>query len=316
MAARGCEFLPVPASKRARFEALLGTGVCASVTFTLVAPDGTSATSALGAAHHVGLVAALWTGAHAAHGETGADPLAATRAACNALARRSALEAEVAREAAELAAAKAALAARKLAFVAKTAPAQPPSETLAHATPSPDGSFGARRDACPGESWPLGRSSSLSEPGGVAEEQQPAEKAQESGRSARGAEGPPPGPSPARTELFVDIPGACAGALIGVNGSNVRAMAAAAGALSITVLSKRGARGARQPIVPVRIVAPTPDAANAARDAVAALVQRCRPREALPARQWCAVDEERPRPWTQSPVFVPLPLAWVTDERC
>ena len=317
MAARGCESLPVPASKRTRFEALLCAGVCASVTFTLVAPDGTSATSALGATQHAGLVAALWTGAHAAPGKTGADPLAATRAACNALARRSALEAELAREAAELAAAEAALAARKRAFAAKTAPPQPPSETLAHATPSPGGSFGAHRDARPGEPCPLPRSSSLSDPGGVAEEQQPAEKPQESGRSARGAEGPPPGPSPARTELFVDIPRACAGALIGVNGSNVRAMAAAAGVVSITVLSERCARGARPPIVPVRILAPTLDAAHAARNAVAALVQRCRPREAVPApQQWFAFDDGLPRPWTQSPMFVPLPPAWVTDERC
>ena len=84
--------LPVSAAKRARFEALLrGGGVGARITFTLVAPDGAVTTGALDAARHAGLVAAVWAAAHApASGAV--DPVASTRAACNALAAAGARE--------------------------------------------------------------------------------------------------------------------------------------------------------------------------------------------------------------------------------
>lgn len=82
--------LPVSAANRARFEALLrGGGAGARVTFTLVSPDGAVTTSALDAARHAGLLATVWAAAHAP-ASGAADPVAATRAACNALAAASA----------------------------------------------------------------------------------------------------------------------------------------------------------------------------------------------------------------------------------
>ena len=82
--------LPVSAANRARFEALLrGGGAGARVTFTLVSPDGAVTTSALDAARHAGLLATVWAAAHAP-ASGAADLVAATRAACNALAAASA----------------------------------------------------------------------------------------------------------------------------------------------------------------------------------------------------------------------------------
>ena len=104
--------LTVPPAKLAGLKALLAGGATACIEFKVSGADGVTATSTLASTEQPELVAAMWTAAHSPL-PTQPDPLAATRAACNALGAQAVL----AREEAKLAAEEAALAARRAALV-------------------------------------------------------------------------------------------------------------------------------------------------------------------------------------------------------
>ena len=104
--------LSIPPAKLAGFKSLLAGGATATIEFKVSGADGVTATSALASTEQMELVAAIWTAAHSLPA-TQPDPLAATRAACNALGTQAVL----AREEAKLAAEEAALAARRAALV-------------------------------------------------------------------------------------------------------------------------------------------------------------------------------------------------------